>query len=162
MPRTDSHKTKHSRRLRWTGFRIFISGMLLTVSVAFMIYVLIPFIEGFIEPQNFANLLFVLLHVFYMFNIMTLETKKQWVFWVMSYVLVDAASIVFIFYDTLFFWKNKINYTFGIYSRKIGKLKYEMIKRIMRILKNMPLRTGHTMDYTIRGLWKYIINLSVV
>lgn len=98
-----SHKTRHPRRLRWTGFRIFISGMLLLTSIAFIIYVLVPFIEGFIEPENFANLLFVILHVFYMFNIMTLKTKKQWVFWVMSYLLVDAASIVFVFYDSLFF-----------------------------------------------------------
>lgn len=97
-----SSKRRHHRGLKWTGFRIAITAILMLVSVAFMIYVLIPFIEGFIEVQNFANLLFVLLHVFYMFNVTALKNKKQWVFWVMSYLLVDAASILFVFYDSIF------------------------------------------------------------
>lgn len=95
----------HSHRghgLTWSGSRIMISGALLAVSVGFIIYVLVPFIEGFVEIQNFANLLFVILHVFYMFNVTTLKNKKQWVFWVMSYLLVDAASILFVFYDEIF------------------------------------------------------------
>lgn len=104
---TDSHSSKYSRRrhkdLRWTPFRLLISGVLLAGSVAFIIYVLIPFIEGFVEMQNFANLLFVILHVFYMFNVTTLKNKKQWVFWVMSYLIVNAASILFVFYDSIFF-----------------------------------------------------------
>lgn len=79
-----------------------ISAILLAVSVGFIIYVLIPFIEGFIELQNFANLLFVILHVFYMFNVATLKKKSQWVFWVASYLILDAASILFVFYDSIF------------------------------------------------------------
>ncbi|KRH93915.1 hypothetical protein M153_490000206 [Pseudoloma neurophilia] len=100
--KTVSHKSHHSRGLRWTGFRLLISGTLILTSVAFIISVLIPFIEGFIEPENFAQLLFVLLHIFYMFNVMTLQNKSQWVFWVMSYVIVIAASGLFLFYDSIF------------------------------------------------------------
>merc|ERR1711915_58479 len=102
MGMASSYQSRRHSSLKWTMHRLFISGCLLGVSVGFIIYTLIPFIEGFVEPENFASLIFVVLHVFYMFNITTLETKRQWIFWVMSYLIVDAASVVFVFYDSLF------------------------------------------------------------
>lgn len=91
------------KNLEWTGVKIVITILLFICSIACVIAGIAPLIEGDYETKSFANILFVLFHGFYMFSFSAVTRNSQFFFWALSFLMLDAMTLIFIFYDEIFF-----------------------------------------------------------
>lgn len=93
----DSH-----RRIHWGFTKVAMVCMLYGLSLACIILGLKPLFDMDFEPKNFANLVFVTFHGFYMFSFAAVHRKSHFVFWSTSYMLLSGTSILFYYYEDLF------------------------------------------------------------
>lgn len=91
------------RRLHWTGKKVVVSVVLFTISIICVVVGIEPLINGDYDPKSFANLLFVAFHMFYMFSFSAVHRSSQFFFWALSFFMLDAMTLIFIFYDEIFF-----------------------------------------------------------
>lgn len=91
------------RRLNWTAKKVMVSVALFIISIICIVVGIVPLIEGDYEIKSFANLLFVAFHGFYMFSFSAVNRNSQFFFWALSFFLLDAMTLIFIFYDDIFF-----------------------------------------------------------
>ncbi|TBT97656.1 hypothetical protein CWI39_2825p0010 [Hamiltosporidium magnivora] len=89
------------KKMGWSKPRIFISSLLIILSIVFSIYIIYPLTQGEYEPKYFAGLFFVLLHFFYIFSIVTVKRRRQFVFWMISFLLLDSITFIFVFYEDI-------------------------------------------------------------
>lgn len=91
------------KQLNWTAKMVVVTVALFIISIICIIVGLEPLINGDYETKSFANLLFVAFHGFYMFSFSTINRSSQFFFWALSFFMLDAMTLVFIFYDDIFF-----------------------------------------------------------
>lgn len=91
------------KRLNWTAKKVVVSVVLFIISIICIIVGIEPLINGDYEIKSFANLLFVAFHGFYMFSFSAVTRSSQFFFWALSFFMLDAMTLIFIFYDDIFF-----------------------------------------------------------
>lgn len=91
-----------SNRIRWSPTKVIFTLLLFGGSIALMITGIYPLIDMDFELKSFANILFVLLHVFYLFSFTAVKRNSQLIFWSASFLVLDAATFLFYFYDDIF------------------------------------------------------------
>ena len=89
--------------LRWTGTKVLISVLLFLISAMCILAGITPIVEGFYDLKSFANLIFVVFHGFYMFSFSAVTKSSQFFFWALSFLMLDAMTFIFIYYDEIFF-----------------------------------------------------------
>jgi hypothetical protein len=100
--RDDRSKEVRRRGIQWTASKVFTVVVLYCISIGLIFLGIKPLLDMFYELKSFANLLFVVSHIFYMFSFITVKKRSHFVFWVASYVLLDALSFMFFFSEDLF------------------------------------------------------------
>jgi hypothetical protein len=94
------NQTPH--RIRWSWFKIFITLILMGLSIVGIYFAIQPLIEGDKSLKSFANLAFVLVILFFMFTATKLRKNYEWVFWACGFGLIIFCSIMFINHDSIF------------------------------------------------------------
>lgn len=99
-----NERRKYKRaRMRWTTGKVIFTGFLFGSSIAMIFFGLYPLFDGDYEPKSFANLLFVIFHVYYMFSFSAVNKNYQFLFWAASFLVLDAGTALFLFYEDIFF-----------------------------------------------------------
>ncbi|KCZ76314.1 hypothetical protein H311_02582 [Anncaliia algerae PRA109] len=91
------------KTLKWTGTKILIALLLFILSFTCIVLGLKPLIEGDNDLKAFVNILFVVFHFFYMFSFTAVKKTTHFFFWSLSFFMIDGMTLVFLFYDEIFF-----------------------------------------------------------
>ncbi|KAF9764636.1 hypothetical protein NGRA_0400 [Nosema granulosis] len=89
-------------KIRWSLFKIIVVLILFAGGGACIYFGLSPLLEMEFEMKNFANLVFVIFHIYYILSFFGVKKTSQFVFWCASYILLIFASLMFYFYDDVF------------------------------------------------------------
>jgi hypothetical protein len=91
----------YRRGIRWTTGKIATTIVLFTMSIALMFFAIKPLFEMDYGIKSFANLLFVCFEGFYLFSFFAIRRTSQFVFWVVSFILLHAMTLIFLFYEDI-------------------------------------------------------------
>lgn len=89
-------------KIRWSPFKIVIVVLLFAGGAVSIYLGLSPLLEMTFELKSFANLIFVLFQVYYIFSFFGVKKTSQFIFWCASYILLIASSLMFFYYDSIF------------------------------------------------------------
>lgn len=93
----------HQRGVHWGFTKVLMVAVLYGLSLTCIILGLKPLFDMEFEAKSFANLAFVAFHGFYMFSFIAVHRKSHFIFWSTSYLLLSGTSLLFYFYEELFF-----------------------------------------------------------
>lgn len=91
------------KKIHWTTLKVIFTLFLFGDSIALIIIGFVPLIDFGVDLKNLANLLFVALHVFYMMSFGGVKRDRQFYFWSTSFLLLDISTLMFYFYEDIFF-----------------------------------------------------------
>lgn len=91
------------KRIKWSLCKVVFTFFLFVVSLILIILGFVPLFEYGIDAKNLANLLFVGLHIFYLMSFNGVKREKQYYFWISSLLLLDFTTLMFYFYENIFF-----------------------------------------------------------
>lgn len=89
-------------KIRWSPFKIIMTILLISAGAVSIYFGISPLLEATFELKSFANLIFVLFQVYYIFSFFGVKKTSQFIFWCASYILLIASSMMFFFYDSIF------------------------------------------------------------
>lgn len=92
-----------SEKIVWSPLKVLFTLFLFGSGIALVITGIYPLLDMMIELKSFANLLFVVLIVFYMFSFQSVTKKSSFVFWSTTFSLFLAGAFLFFFYEEIFF-----------------------------------------------------------
>lgn len=97
------HYETKRRGMKWTTGKVIFTIFLFGISAALIFTGIYPIIDMDYDLKNFCNLLLVLMHGFYMFGFTSVKRKGSFIFWSSSFLLLDAITFLFYFYEDIFF-----------------------------------------------------------
>lgn len=91
------------KKIHWTALKVIFTMFLFILSIVLMIVGFVPLIEFGLDLKSAANLLFVALQVFYLMSFRGVRRESQFYFWLTSLLLLDITTVMFYFYENIFF-----------------------------------------------------------
>lgn len=91
-----------SSRIKWSITKVLLTLVIFGGSIALIILGIYPIIEMDLDVKNIANILFVILHIFYCYSFSAVKRTSQFVFWSGSFLLLDIVTFLFYFYEDIF------------------------------------------------------------
>lgn len=100
---SDEHNDRSGGKIHWGFSKTFTVLILYLMSATCILLGLKPLFDMEFELKSFANLFFVVLHGFYAFSFTTVHRNSQFIFWATSYLLLNGTTILFYYYEDIFF-----------------------------------------------------------
>ncbi|EOB11833.1 leptin receptor gene-related protein [Nosema bombycis CQ1] len=99
----ESEQTQETyTKIKWSIIKLIFAGILLIAGSACIYLGLQPLIEMELNLKSFANLVFVIFHIYYAISLFGVKRMSQFIFWCGSYILLISASLMFFYYDSIF------------------------------------------------------------
>lgn len=92
-----------AKKIEWTLTRIISTIVLFSLGGTCLFLGIKPFIDGFYEAKDFANIGFIVLIVAFMVAFFKIHKPSRLIFWMGCFLLIIYTNIMFIFYEDLFF-----------------------------------------------------------
>lgn len=96
------YESRNEGKIHWGFAKVLIVLILYSLSGTCIVLGLKPLFDMDFDTKNFANLVFVIFHGFYMFSFIAVHRKSHFIFWATSYMLLSGTTLLFYYYDDLF------------------------------------------------------------
>lgn len=96
------HHDAEDVEFEWSFTKMMITLVLFIGGIGCIAVGFTPFVQNTAGTQDFANIGFMALIIFFMFGFFKIRKYSRFVFWAACFTLIIYTNVMFLFYETLF------------------------------------------------------------